>query len=268
MLRRRRTINAGLTRFTKRESPIFIAAGTEIETVKVVAGGGIEPPTQGFSVLYRVALPRSALFGFVLASAAEYPIFAQNSLMHSERSGTIQNEKNRTESGQSKASVRLAKTHQGYWSAKLKKRSYAGAGGLQIEIPEWQVRIQHLGRESWFNLHTTNKTAAAAKARDIYVSLFAVGWDETLAKFKPESVESISSPTVGEFLDDVERWSGIKPGTFAIYARKFRTLVAGAMNLPSDINKHDYVGDGYKKWLQAVNFVKLARLTPAKIQEW
>src|ERR1051325_1676440 len=75
VLRRRRTINAGLTRFAKRESPIFTAEGTEIETVTGVAGGGIERPTQGFSVLCRVALPRSALFGFVLASAAEYPIF-------------------------------------------------------------------------------------------------------------------------------------------------------------------------------------------------
>lgn len=188
--------------------------------------------------------------------------------MKPEHTGTAQNEINRTETGQSKGSVRLPKTHQGYWSGKLKKRSYVDGTGQRIEIPEWQVRIQHLGRESWFNLHTTNKAAAAVKARDIYLSLLALGWDATLAKFKPETTEKVKSPTIGEFLDEVSKKSGVKAPTFAIYARKFRTLVAGAMDLPSNISKHDYVGDGYKKWLETVHSVKLSRMTPAKVQEW
>ena len=100
--------------------------------------------------------------------------------------GTVEDIKNRTETGQSPTVKKssLPKTHQGYWSSRLRKRSYpAPDGKTHIEIPVWQVRLFHAGRENWFNLGTSNQTAAAIKARDIYVFLKANGWDAALAKF-------------------------------------------------------------------------------------
>src|SRR5205085_2666186 len=100
----------------------------------------------------------------------------------------------RTENGQTNRTdkrrklSKLPKTHQDFWVSRLRKRSYLDRGGrTEIEIPTWQVRLFHAGRESWFNLDTANQAAAAVKARDIYVFLKANGWDATLAKFKVES---------------------------------------------------------------------------------
>src|SRR4026207_1166914 len=145
-----------------------------------------------------------------------------------EQKRTLQNTESRTETGQSRTEKikRLPKTHQDYWLSKLRKRSYRWQGEV-IEVPSWQIRLIHLGREEWFNLDTANQVQAAAKARDIYLHLLGKGWAETLAKFKP-GVEVVKDGcTVGDFLAEVKAVSGLKPVTFEVYAKKFRSLVAG-----------------------------------------
>jgi len=123
----------------------------------------------------------------------------------SELERTVQDTKNRTETGQKPLlsgqpkKARLSKDHQDFWLGKLKKRSYV-AGGKRIEIPEWQVRLFFEGREDWFNLGTTNRAAASMKARDLWLHLRAHGWDTTLAKFKPHGPAK-QTITVQEFSD-------------------------------------------------------------------
>ncbi len=126
---------------------------------------------------------------------------------------TRQNSENRTETGQTTGQTEVRrtahkrpKTHQDYWLGRLRKRTYlARDGKLEIEIPTWQVRLFHLGREAWFNTDTANQAAAAVKARDIYVFLKANGWDAALAKFKPEAERaSHLELTVGAYLEAVE----------------------------------------------------------------
>ncbi len=186
---------------------------------------------------------------------------------------TLQNTQDRTETGQRKSLSglakikRLPKTHQDYWSSKLKKRSYQ-LDGKTVEIPTWQVRLFHLGRESWFNLDTANKATAAVKARDIYLHLISKGWSESLAKFKPDMEVSKDGCTVGEFLDQVKAVSGLKPVTFEIYGRKFRSVVAGVFNIDGGKRKHDYVNGGHRAWLDKVRAVRLERLTPEKVNDW
>lgn len=150
----------------------------------------------------------------------------------------------------------------------MRKRTYRSADGTENIIPDWQVRLQVGCREAWFNLGTTNKTTAAIKARDIYVSLKANGWESTLEKFKPETAKKTKIPTVGEFLAAVESHAGIKKGTLGIYKRKFRTLVAGAFGISGDLSKHDHTGAGYRAWLERVHAVRLDKLTPERVQRW
>jgi len=50
------------------------------------------------------------------------------------------------------------------------------------------------------------------------------------AKFKP-TTEMVTLNTVGEFLDQVKAVGGLRPATFEIYARKFRTLVSGSFGI-------------------------------------
>lgn len=191
---------------------------------------------------------------------------------------TVQNSQNRTETGQTSGEVNrdpaqpktvksLPKDHADYWASRLKKRSYADRQGNVVEVPEWQVRMFHAGREDWFNLGTGNKAAASVKARDVYVHLKLHGWETTLARYKPKAGEKFDV-TVGEFLDEVKAVSGLKPGTFEIYAKKFRSLAAGVFKIDGGKAKHDYVNGGYKAWLDKVRAVRLDKLAPERVNDW
>ncbi len=162
---------------------------------------------------------------------------------------------------------RAGKSHMDYWAPRLTKRSYAWQGKI-VEIPEWQVRIAHLGRREWFNCGTANKAAAAETARKIYLSLVSKGWQLTLAQFKPDMQVSKDGCTVGDFLDQVKAVSGLKPVTYEIYARKFRSLVAGMSRIDGGKTKHDHVNGGHKDWIEKVRAVRLEKLTPERINDW
>lgn len=109
---------------------------------------------------------------------------------------TVQNRKKGTERGQTK----YGKTHVDYWAPRIRKRSFVGRDGQVVTIPDYQVRLKHLGREAYFNLKTANAADAAGMARDRYVYLVANGWDATLAKYKPKPEEPTSKDlTIQEF---------------------------------------------------------------------
>ena len=163
---------------------------------------------------------------------------------------------------------RVGKSHVDYWGARLKKRSYPDSAGRLVQVPEWQVRIAHLGRREWFNTGTPNKAAAAEKARKIYLALISKGWQATLDEFKPDMQVSKDGCTVGEFLDQVKAVSGLKPVTYEIYAKKFRSLVAGVFKMGGGKAKFDYVNGGHKEWLERVRAIRIDRLTPDRINAW
>ena len=107
----------------------------------------------------------------------------------------VESRKNRTETAQCK----LGKTHVDYWSNRLEKRTFQNGDGDRVEIPYWQVRIQHLRRVAYFNLKTANSAEAAAKAREIYVYLVANGWEETLSKYKPRPAQKEDGFSIEKF---------------------------------------------------------------------
>jgi len=159
-----------------------------------------------------------------------------------------------------------SKDHVNHWRDKLYHFGYT-VDGKRITQTDWGVKIQYRGRREEIPLRTPNKDAAAIKARDIYFSLVASGWDKTLAKYKPGMVK-ITPTTVGELIEEVRTKSGISLKTVEIYARKFRTLVAGVMKTRSDNSKHDHTNGGYEKWLSRVESVKLSTITPERVQAW
>lgn len=187
---------------------------------------------------------------------------------------TDEDSTDRTKTGQKPEVVRAAKTHQDYWRARLKKRTYREGSGKVVEIPEWQVRMFHLRREGWFNLDTPNQAAAAVKARDIYLSLQAVGWDATIAKFKPSPTAKSSACTVGEFMADVGKRSHLRPKTLRRYAVKLRKMVADISGMEKGLKpkdrrrKYDYATGGRAAWLAKVDALKLDVLTPESVTGW
>lgn len=187
---------------------------------------------------------------------------------------TVQNKQSGPEVAQTVAQTNtpkvrhVGKSHVDYWAPRLIKRTYLDRAGRLTEIPEWQVRIAHLGRREWFNTGTPNKAAAVEKARRVHLSLLAKGWQATLDEFKPDMQVSKDGCTVGEFLDRVKAVSGLKPVTFEIYAKKFRSLVAGVFKIDGGKAKYDYVNGGHQEWLDRVRAVRLDRLTPDRVNDW
>lgn len=174
------------------------------------------------------------------------------------------------QSGTEKMSVplsRLGKAHQDYWYSKLRKRSYEWQG-KEVIVPNWQVRIGHLGRREWFNCGTANKAAAAVKAKSIYLSLLSAGWEATLSTYKPEQVIARECPNVGEYLDAVKTNSELRQATFEIYARKLRTLIAGTFGLKAGKEKFDYVNGGRDEFIERVQRIRLDRITAERVERW
>ena len=64
----------------------------------------------------------------------------------------------------------MAKTHKDYWKLRLERHCYTHKGKL-VEVNEWAIRIQHLGRRKSFALGTSNAEKAAILAKDIYLAI-------------------------------------------------------------------------------------------------
>jgi len=165
-----------------------------------------------------------------------------------------------------KKTTRLGKGHPDYWKSRLEKRCYAHAG-QNVQIPEWQVRIHYLGRREYFNLQTENKAIAATQARDVYAHLVSNGWEATLARYKAKGEARIVL-TVGDYLKAVESLGALRLRTFLNYQNCFRTIVSQVFGVASDRSKFDYKGEGHSKWLERIDAIRLARLTPERVTQW
>lgn len=162
----------------------------------------------------------------------------------------------------------LSKTHQDYWTTRLKKRHYKMPSGEQRQVEEWQVYIQHRGRREWFKLGSNNKIAASKQAAKIYQSLIVRGWDATLEDFKPDYLVKISAPTLGVFFAAVKEVTTVTPQTFEKYCRWLRTIVAQLKGMDNDPSKYDAHKGGREQWLTTIDKTPLSFLTPEKILRW
>lgn len=191
---------------------------------------------------------------------------------------TFEDSENRNVTGLSARDIpvrRAAKTHQDYWKARVTRCTFRGRDGQRYSPPEFYVRMFHEKREAWFCLETANAAAAAIKARDIYLSLIAAGWEATLAKFKPKAQVPDKVCTVGEFLADVLKRSHLKPITVRRYAVKMRKMISDLAKLETGKkgralrrSKFDYVNGGRKAWLALVDGQPLDLLTPESVNLW
>jgi hypothetical protein len=75
----------------------------------------------------------------------------------------------------------FSKTDIRYWQDGLFQKTHRKTAAFIIN-PAY-ARLQHQGRRERFPLYTPNKSAAAAKARDIYLFLSVNRWIQILAKF-------------------------------------------------------------------------------------
>ncbi len=164
----------------------------------------------------------------------------------------------------------LPKSDVRYWQSVLFHPSYT-RDGTAHQVADWAVKIQHRGRRETFSLGTPNKTAAAGRARDVYLSLKGAGWEETLLKYKPGlSAKSTDDTvaTVGGFIAAAKAAASARENTLEGYAKAFRKIVADMHGIEGGKLKFDYFRGGRDKWLAQINAVSLATITPESVQQW
>lgn len=110
--------------------------------------------------------------------------------------------------------------------------------------------MQHRGRRETFALGTPNRAAAAGRAKEIFLSLQATGWEGTLAKLKPGPVASVASAsqdvaTVGGFIAEVKARASVRERTFEEYAKALRKIVADPHGIDGGRTKLDHTHGGH-----------------------
>ena len=192
------------------------------------------------------------------------------SLSSSEQENTGQNTKSvqNVSKQNTKSAGRYAKTDVRYWEKAVFQPTYTRDGKTRI-VGEWVAKIQHLGQRETFSLGSANKTAAASRAKEIYLSLQSGGWGVTLAKYKPKAeIKNRSVATIGEFLAEVKLNASGRAKTIEGYCRAFRSIVADIFNIDGGKAKYDYRTGGRDQWLSKVGAVKLADVTPDAVLKW
>jgi hypothetical protein len=153
----------------------------------------------------------------------------------------------------------LAKTDLAYWRRRLRK---------QPNSPNWFAEISSRGVRRKLSLETPNRENAAARARDIYQLARAVGWDAVLRKYRPKDFETKTKLTVGSFIALAESVAGVEKVTLRGYIAALRKIVSDSFGLDPGKKKFDPHSGGNRQWVEQVNKVPLAKLTPQKIQAW
>lgn len=161
----------------------------------------------------------------------------------------------------------LSKSDVRYWAQRLFKHSRQ-ARGQRYSDKDWSVRIAYQGRRDFFQLGLASKYEAARKARAIYQRLVAVGWEATLAEFKPAKAAKTpkSNATVGAFLSELTALRASKAKTIEGYAVALRKIVADLAGIES--GGRGGKADKHRTWRERVESTPLSILTPARIQTW
>jgi integrase len=150
-----------------------------------------------------------------------------------------------------------SKFHVNYWRSAVFRLQPGGC---------WWAQLQHRGRRQKFSLDTRVKAAAAARALYVYKQLQAgKSWDEAFATFRPEIVRR-DPMTVGDLLDELSE--KVDPNKLRGYAVAFRKIVSDIFKIDDGKAKFDYRSGGRQRWIDKVHAVRLADLTPERVQRW
>lgn len=170
------------------------------------------------------------------------------------------------------------KTHAAYWLEKVSKPSGSAMYGAQIA---------YQGQRHRFPLETADKTQAADRARDRFLSLVTHGWEATITKFKPRSVKSEKPATIGEWIETVKATAEFRTSTLTTYAQSLRQIAAEIENIgdqpaldengapkrdrkrrPILLSRFDYRAGGREAWIAKVQELPLSVLSDASVQRW
>lgn len=175
-------------------------------------------------------------------------------------------------SGEAGKFASKSKTSANYWQVgqRLFKYTRKNTKGMKVTDADFSCQLSFGRRRERFQLHTANKAEAAGKAASIYRDLVGKGWEETLRIHKPKArpnVELQPTATVGALILANKRLSSARIESLDTYAKALRRIAAGVFGIQAG-NKFDAFQGGRAAWLEKIDRIPLANLTPAAVLAW
>jgi integrase len=158
-----------------------------------------------------------------------------------------------------------------YWLARVFKPKSVRGSGRVYTAAFYFARFQSGGRRIAISLGTANQREAAARARDRFLYLCANGWRAFQERYQsgPDlPSEPRTNITVGEFIAAASSESHLPRETLYPYIRAFRRIVAETCHIKGTPARFDYRGGGNREWIERIDAVPLAQVTPEKITAW
>jgi integrase len=145
------------------------------------------------------------------------------------------------------------------------KKTFGIFRNTDAELAPWFVKLSYKGRRHSFNLQTHIKADALKRAREIYLSLHANGWEVTLANFS-EGVSGGPPTTVGELCDRFTKTFHGSRRTGSDYCQILRRVAADIAGIPTLGRK--FANADYDKALERINKLQLSIFSREKLEAW
>jgi integrase len=145
------------------------------------------------------------------------------------------------------------------------KKTFGIFRNTDAELAHWFVKLSRHGRRHSFDLSTHIKADALKRAREIYLSLHANGWEVTLANFS-EGVSGGPPTTVGEFCERATKTFHGAPRTINDYCQILRRVATDIAGIPSPGKR--FAGPDYDKAIERINKLQLSILSREKLEAW
>src|SRR5260221_8128534 len=145
------------------------------------------------------------------------------------------------------------------------KKQFGIFRNTDSELSHWFVKLSRHGRRHSFDLGTHVKADAAKRAREIYLSLHANGWEVTLSNFSG-GVSSGPPVTICQYIERVGQNLAGKRRSVSDYCQVLRRVAADINGVPKPGRKFE--SEQFKTAVQRINNLKLSTLTREKILAW
>lgn len=153
---------------------------------------------------------------------------------------------------------RAGKDSVAHWKSRVRPRVIRGT-----PTPELYARFKEAGHDAWVCLDTCNVAIAAARARDLYLRMKAIGLPALLTEQRPD-VRPARVCTVADYLEAAKALSTVRATTLAEYEASFRRVIAGVRGIVAKSDKHA----ARAEWHAKIEAVRLDQVTPAEVRSW
>jgi len=164
--------------------------------------------------------------------------------------------------GERGTSSRAGKDSVAHWKSRVRPRIIRGT-----PTPELYARLKEAGHDAWLCLDTCNIATAAARARDLYLRMKAIGLPALLAELRPDA-RPARVCTLGEYLEAARPFAKVRPRVFDQYAAALRRVYALVLGIEGPAARFHAKGDAAAAYRAKLDALRLDAVTPQAVAIW